>query len=262
MTIEQIIETQKFNDNEIIRLWDPPVALDGIIEPKCWINVAVKVLWILKEQNAGGSENEVFDHRQYFRECAGSNPSWKSTAGNIARVSYGILNKIYDPEKIPKIGIDQNEGFAVVGDHDIFCDLAIINVKKTAGGSVADGHRLVSDYAIEAHKKFILQQIDFIDPDIIINCHRDFARITIVLFRIEKIIRRMSLEGKSRIDAYHPQAQNMITTVLYSNFAVVNRWRWMTVTVHAADLPARAVDPQAAALSFNHINDRRLRPAD
>jgi len=216
MTIEQISETQKFNDSEIIRLWAPPVALDGIIEPKCWINVAVKVLWILKEQNAGGSEDEVFDHRQYFRECAGSNPSWKSTAGNIARVSYGILNKIYDPDKIPKIGIDENEGFAVVGDHDIFCDLAIINVKKTAGGSVADGYKLVSDYAIETHKKFILQQIDFIDPDIIINCHhvdsllKDLANCPVHEFDNHQTGCRWKRNGKRLvIDAYHPQATNM-----------------------------------------------------
>jgi hypothetical protein len=161
LTKNEFNKQQEILDNEMSKIWEKPF-LDGITKYELYQKTPIKILWILKEPNGmGGGNHRIFhqDIRDYNR--------WKSTYGNIMRVSYGILEGIRSYKEIPPINTKECE----IADAIVLDEIAIININKSGGRSTTPLGKMEKEYNRVGVKDFLFKQIEFINPDIIINTH-------------------------------------------------------------------------------------------
>jgi len=161
---DEFYEKQKKLDEEIKILWEHPF-FDGITEYELYKNEPIKLLWILKEPNGTKGGN----HREFHLNVKDYYSRWQNTYANIMIVGYGIREgiKYYSPE-IFRI----NKEECLIGNNEIVLDkIAIINVNKSGGGSRTPKGKMEEVYKRSGVKEFLLKQIEFIAPDIIINSH-------------------------------------------------------------------------------------------
>jgi hypothetical protein len=160
-SIEKFLTRQTELDTEMSKIWGNPY-LDGITDYEKYIKAPIKILWILKEPNGmGGGNHRIFhkDVRDYSL--------WQMTFGNIMRVGYGIFEGCNNYNEIPEI--DKSE--CLIGDYPILDEIAIINVNKSGGNSSTPQGKLDIEYERTGVKEFLHKQIEFINPEIIINSH-------------------------------------------------------------------------------------------
>ena len=161
MKLDEYLKIEKEMDVEMSKIWDKPF-FDGITNYELYKKSPIKILWILKEPNGkGGGNHRIFheDIRNYNR--------WKSTYGNIMRVGYAILDGISEFKEIPSI--DTKE--CTIANVPVLDEVAIININKSAGGSVTPIGKLDIEYKRDGVKEYLLKQIEFMNPEIIINSH-------------------------------------------------------------------------------------------
>jgi hypothetical protein len=165
MTKEEFTMQQNELDNEISKIWEHP-HFDGIIHYELYQKARIKLLWILKEPSntIGGNL------REFCLNVKDHSPYWQNTFANIMRVAYGILDGDKDYTEIPPLDKDEciirDSGGAIVLD-----EIAIININKSGGGKITLPGKLNREYKRAGVKEFLLKQIEFIAPDIIINSH-------------------------------------------------------------------------------------------
>lgn len=161
MNMEDFQEKQKNLDETMKGIWDKPF-LDGITDYSKYSKAPAKILWILKEPNGKGGGN----FREFYKDVR-EYRLWKSTYGNIMRVSFAIFEGVKDFRDIPQINTNE----CTIGDDPILDEIAIININKSGGASSTPAGKLGIEYKRDGVKSFLFDQIDFINPDIIINCH-------------------------------------------------------------------------------------------
>jgi len=161
MNLIEYSEKEKILDSEMSIIWENPY-LDGITDYEFFQKASVKILWVLKEPNGKGGGNQRVFHKEVFYYNR-----WKSTYGNIMRVSYGILNNANNYSDIPEI--DSKE--CKIIDSIVLNEIAIININKSGGGSVTPFGKMANEYNRKGVKEYLFKQIEFINPDIIINSH-------------------------------------------------------------------------------------------
>jgi hypothetical protein len=84
-------------------------------------------------------------------------------------VSYGILDGDKNFDEIPPI----NKEECLIGENAIVLDqIAIININKSGGPNSTPPGKMDKEYKRAGVKEFLLKQIKFINPEIIINAHR------------------------------------------------------------------------------------------
>jgi hypothetical protein len=162
MTKEEFTMQQNELDNEISKIWEHP-HFDGIIHYELYQKARIKLLWILKEP----SNTKGGNSREFCLNVKDYNPYWQNTFGNIMRVAYGILDGDKDYTEIPPI----NKKECTIGDSIILDEIAIININKSGGGKITLPGKLDREYERAGVKEFLLKQIEFIAPEIIINSH-------------------------------------------------------------------------------------------
>jgi hypothetical protein len=155
-------------DEEIKKTWGEDSFLDGITNFEKYQRAKVKILWILKEVN--NRDGRHHNRREYHEKYA-----TQKTYLNMMLVCHAILHSLPEYDKnILTITKDETliEGKGledgVVLDH-----IAIINVNKGQDGkSSTPSGKLQNMYINNPQiKTFLLKQIDFINPQIIINTH-------------------------------------------------------------------------------------------
>ena len=159
---DDFLKQQNELDVEISKIWEHP-HLDGITDYELYKKAPVKLLWILKEPSNtidGNSRESCLNVKDY-------SPHWQNTFGNIMRISYGILDGDKDYTEIPPI----NKNECTIGDSIILDEIAIININKSGGGKITLPGKLNREYKRAGVKEFLLKQIEFIAPEIIINSH-------------------------------------------------------------------------------------------
>lgn len=184
------------------------VVYDGITNIKEWNKTPVKILWILKEGNEHTHEDR--DHRE-FHTCVTWYSGWKSTYKNIILPTYGILNNI-PYENLPSLSNN-----AKVGGEYVLDIIALINVNKNGGSSQASSSIIKNNYT--KHKDTLLQQIEKIEPNIIINCSRVKRLFDDIVkqYKLEKklydprptpnyVVNYAQNDSKLIIDYWHPGA--------------------------------------------------------
>jgi hypothetical protein len=123
-------------------------AVDGIVDEKIYESQRPKILWVLREPNGEG-----FDFMDYLKDVT-AYPKWKQSYGLVVKISRIILEGHIDDPK----------------EWGIYCPeimhrIALINIKKTGGGSTVNWNAL--NQAFSENKGMLRDQIQEIDPDYI-----------------------------------------------------------------------------------------------
>lgn len=187
-------------DESISKLWKNPIY-DGIVDIKKYKKSKFKILWILKEANNGGPGGNW--NLRHFHDNVSVYPKWRKTYQKIIYTSFGILNSIEKFRDLPSI--DSN---SKIDGQNVLENLAIINIKKNGGYSSSDQNVINKNY--ELHKDFINQQIELINPDVIINASRVWAVFYNYCGDNFKNIKQFQYglsNEKLIINAYHPNAR-------------------------------------------------------
>lgn len=170
MNIPQIIaDTQLFDQRIFQEIIDPsghslPVV-DGIVNPEKYVSAKHKILWILKEVNDPEYHEEYGDKRggwsmrEFISQNFGNYAYWRRTYAPITYTTWSILNGFCSWNDTPEFSKEQAS--------DLLSHIAYINLKKLPG--LAQSHWREIKLAYENNKQLILDQINSINPDIIIG---------------------------------------------------------------------------------------------
>ena len=204
---------------------------DGIIDVKKYTKASPKILWILKEVNSANDDYNVeSDVRTFITEIwdEENNKLWNrlnQTFAPIAYCTYGIFEK-KKWDDLPDINGDAKKLLKHIPK------IAFINVKKYAGRSVANKNEIQFFY--NRYKDFLHEQIELINPDVIIfgGTFNFFDEIFFRSFGKKKqyISKKRHLQkyqygNKLLLSTYHP-GQTIINRKIYcsSIIGAVNRW--------------------------------------
>lgn len=128
-------------------------------EDELWNNAPKRIMFLLKDVNAGGDGPEDDD------DIRGRN--FKDTNSrtylNMSYWLFGILKTI-EMGEIPKYTFSNSESTQFFDDTPV----AYVNCKKEAGKSSVSHNTLVN--YIERDKKYIVEEIEILNPDIIVCC--------------------------------------------------------------------------------------------
>jgi len=170
-----------------------------------------RILWILKESNdlnGGGWSLTDFLAKREDPEGLFSYNRWRATFGLVIKVSYGLLNGF--------IGFDEIEKIDIKKASEILDYIAIINIKKVPGGSLA----YLPEIAEGINPQVILKQINEIKPDIVIGGNTLWILANNKLFLDNKELSEESWGlFKNKIlwvNAYHPGIRTITHKKYYS----------------------------------------------
>ncbi len=179
MNKEELLQKQNEIDERIKQIWGENCSLDGITDIDSYINNELHTLWILKEMNRDFQKYGIVNQRELNRDIAGGSIH---TWGNIMKVSAGIReyaasggNTQLHEKDLPEI-MGESESKAYYSDVskcEIFPldEIAMINVHKGIGSSKSDNSFISSQYSRPEIRKLILEQVEYIDPKVIIVCN-------------------------------------------------------------------------------------------
>ena len=186
MKKEELLKRQNEIDKEIKKVWGLEGSLDGITDIDEWIKIEenneLKTLWILKETNRDSLPKENFNQRDFNKNEAG----WSTaTYTNIMKVTMGIREYAVSggvqqfEKKLPKLLTENgNRDFKYYispSDEEWIEPLkqiAIINVHKGIGSKKSNDTFIAAQYDKPEVRKIILDQVEYINPDIIIVCNK------------------------------------------------------------------------------------------
>lgn len=168
-------------------------------ENNLWLNAPKRILFLLKDTN--GNPND--DNREFY---PGGNGKIDLANRNIAYWFYGLLN--FNEEK------DAPDFDSLDFKNDVYptfdsMPYAFVNCKKESGGStISDG---VLREHIELYTKYIKEEIEILDPDIIVcgggsSIIKNFVikKIYTDVDPINNWIYYDKKNNKVIIDSYHP----------------------------------------------------------
>jgi len=189
-------------------------VIDGIICPKRFGKHPKsnhRILWILKEANdpdgGGWSLTDFLATRVDKSKGIFHYTRWAATFGLVIKVSYGLLNRYLDYDKIEE---------DIKKASEILDFIAVINLKKVPGGGRAYSSRIVREMDLQRIKDQIIE----IDPDIIIGGNTLWILAKNNLF-LEKSDLRKDSWGLLKnnilwVDAFHPNNKTVTHKVYYS----------------------------------------------
>lgn len=174
------------------------MILDGITDYDEYVSCPEKILWVMKapHDDYGAS----WDLREFHKNLDREYEYWKRTYKLIIKVSYAIINGVYEYAQIPD----------VENIKDIMKKIAFINIKKSGDPSRSDPKIIKKFFNMD--KDLILEQIRCIKPEIIINCSKVNELPELIGMGApypkspQNIFYAGPFEGGIIINAYHPNA--------------------------------------------------------
>ena len=124
---------------------------DGIVDEYLFTKTKTKILYITKEPN--DPKQSAGDYREWWKEGVKY-----SFSHRIAEWSYGLLNNFPQYDDIRKNNKLINESILKI---------AFMNIKKS-GGTGSSNYDIIMEH-LEMNKEYIKEEIQIIDPDIIIT---------------------------------------------------------------------------------------------
>jgi hypothetical protein len=161
-SLDEIKKIESSLDEEILKIWGEDAFFDGITCHEKFLKAKYRILWILKEVKNKDNKEKYQNRREFHGIVQGS-----QTFYNIMHICYAILNgiKSYD-EKLLAISKDE----CLINDCIVLDEIAIINVKKSSDGiNKTPKGTIDREYQKQDVKQFLMKQINFINPHIIIN---------------------------------------------------------------------------------------------
>jgi len=126
---------------------------DGVVDPEQYCSAPQRLLFVLKEVNGG----ESWDLRQFLKK-GGRKETWNVVSRWTEQIFNGREEIAWE-----KLAENNEERRGTYLPH-----IAAINVKKTAGGCVADNKK-VKQAALQ-NAKNLREQVALYQPDIIVCC--------------------------------------------------------------------------------------------
>ena len=192
---------------------------DGIIDIEKYLKAKYRILWILKEpyddfnedgSPSGGGWNigEAFRPKKGIEDFAGN----RATFLPLVYTAWGIFNDFCLWGNMKNLEDDPSM-------LDALKSIAYINVKKLPGLTASNTSSIGAAY--EKHRDILLDQIEYINPDIIIGGStlsfflKDFGFAREQMHQNEGV-KYFEKDGRLYIDTYHP-AQRIETQEKYCN---------------------------------------------
>ena len=176
---------------------------DGIVNPDKWVTQEIKPMFLLKEAYGGKESWDLINDHILVKSKKQVDKTWKK----VTQWTYGIMNTsvssspFFDENKIPK-------EFA----NEYLQSIAIVNVKKIAGGSTSVWAEL--EEAVDNDKDFLKKEIELIEPTVIVCGYTMSFLEKILGAKIKKTSNKnlyyfTEINGKKVIilDYYHPGNQ-------------------------------------------------------
>ncbi|PKP35390.1 MAG: hypothetical protein CVU00_02615 [Bacteroidetes bacterium HGW-Bacteroidetes-17] len=192
-----------------LRKADKSIIKDGIVNHEKYKAINIKLLWILKEphcNNGGGwamkehlsSPKGLINRTDDFK--------WKNTYKLMMLCTWGIFRDFQSWKK----SLDDWSKLGSEKLLEVFNDIALINIKKTLGGSASKNRQIKN--AFNTNKELIVMQIKEYEPDIIIcgGTHHFIRDI---------IEETGALSRNKFVKAYHPN-QKSISHENYYNYVL------------------------------------------
>lgn len=179
---------------------------DGIVDLESWSKAPVKLMFVLKETNG---EAENIDVRQRIKDASIKITGWRKSRvlQRVGRWAFGLLN--YQDGIIPNY--PANDGVIYQSPLSV----AYVNLLKRNGGSVTGSKRL--DIAVDRCQDLIRDQIDLINPDIVVLCGTYGPMKRHVCQGMQKKSHRVHQDdNRTYINAFHPAARNISSKELYA----------------------------------------------
>jgi hypothetical protein len=135
-------------------------TLDGAVEATKYEKATPRILWLLREPN--DPTGEITDLRIGLREFATAgriHPAWAHTFTPVARTSYGLM---HPAEAWEQWAHDQHRYAPTLSA------IAVVNIKKTGGGAVAEWDKLVQAFG---DGKRLREQVAALRPEIVIGAN-------------------------------------------------------------------------------------------
>ncbi|HET9176864.1 MAG TPA: hypothetical protein VFQ24_00725 [Terriglobia bacterium] len=155
--LEKLFECWQKSNNELAQGFSP----DGIVDESMYDRAKLRILFVLKEPN-GHSDDMRCHARHAERTLRESGRHRYATWRNLARWSHGLL---FDHPQFSEM----EKGFRSSGG---LLSIAIINLKKTRGESKTRPRELSAFVANPINKAMLRQEMEIIDPTVIICCGR------------------------------------------------------------------------------------------
>ena len=172
---------------------------DGIIDAEKWHRAPRKVLFLLKEAYDEDKDAADWDLCELIRDEWGraKHKVWRTAA----YWAYGL--HYYTPEYIPKI-LSNEQGYEKCREiaSEALLGSAVVNIKKSDGKLSSDMEE-IGDHA-KLHRTRLWQQIDLINPDIII-CGNTWETIhNLWETPVQRYDCIWEIQGRLFVDCYHP----------------------------------------------------------
>ncbi len=185
---------------------------DGIVNINEYTSAETKkkILWVLKEANWDNkSDVNMID----FFQNVTVYPKWKRTYKLIIQVSWSILNGYVPYKDIPKLSIIKN----------VIDKIAMININKVGGYNKSYWKSISESYL--KNKDILLNQVDAINPDLIINCSGVYNFYNdIIIEKYEKENGSFFTCGKTKngiiINSYHTNQRKIKHKNFYDSIIV------------------------------------------
>lgn len=132
----------------------PSLVTDGVVNESAYAASSRKLLFVLKEVNAGKGG---WDLCEYV-----SNGGRSATWDNVTRWVEGIRNLKKDMPWTELESVDDERRRAALRT------IAVMNIKKTPGGHTANPEEIAT--AVETDRQFLLRQYELYQPDLTICC--------------------------------------------------------------------------------------------
>lgn len=174
---------------------------DGIISDDHWCTTNLKVLFVLKETNQ--AKQNIISAINYAIENKKSCWWRGKVLSRVGRWAYGLQN--YNEQPIDFTCADKKKKTAIPA-------IAYINLRKSNGGSRTKARPF--DQHVNKYSNLIKQQIELINPDVIVLCgtykpikKHVFPELNKKSFRVHEF------ENKIFINAWHPACRKKANEV-------------------------------------------------
>lgn len=183
MNKNELLEKQNEIDERIKQIWGENCSLDGITDIDKYMEKhntnGIPTLWILKEMNRDFKKTGIVNQRELNKDIAGGSIR---TWGNVMKVSAGIREyaesngekQLHERDLPTIIGDSESKAYySDVSQCEIFPldEIAMINVHKGIGNSKSNNSFIAAQYARPEVRELILDQVEYIDPRLIIVCN-------------------------------------------------------------------------------------------
>lgn len=149
---------------EIVRTQTSAIFVtDGIVDQDEWEKAPIKVLYLLKEVNGADKEWDERDYLAKYNDEQDYINTHSPTIDILTKWQYGIIHgNSRSWECVEKEACQKNL------QTQLLRQICLVNIKKTAGGSVVDWNQFDAYFKQQLNRQYLREQLSYYTPDVTI----------------------------------------------------------------------------------------------